>query len=301
VRHQADFALYHAKETGRGRFVLHTPELATSISRRFDVVRNVALANEQHRLETHYQPVVRLDSGRIVGFEALCRMRSPEGKLIAAAQFADALTDARLASRIAQLMMTNVARDLRRWLDLGMPVEHVGINLAAVDFQRGDLRNRLFATFEEAGVSLRHIILEVTESVYLGDRDRVVANEIKELRRHGLLVALDDFGTGYASLTHLLTIPVDILKIDKSFVDGLSQGSGGTAIIKGILAIARDLGVRVVAEGVETFDQVRELTTLGCNLGQGYYFSRPVTSQMALELMTRATEHSPLHRLRAAN
>jgi diguanylate cyclase (GGDEF)-like protein len=301
VRHRADFALYDAKERGRGQFVLHTPELATSISRRFDVVRDIALAIDQGRLETHYQPVVRLDSGRIVGFEALCRVRSPQGELIAAAQFADALIDARLASRITQLMMANVARDLRRWLDLGMPVEHVGINLSAVDFQLGDLRSRLFATFEEAGVSLKHIILEVTECVYLGDRDNVVATEIKELRRHGILVALDDFGTGYASLTHLLTIPVDILKIDKSFVDGLSQSNGGAAIIKGILGIARDLGVRVVAEGVETLDQVRELRALGCNLGQGYHFSRPVTPQKALGLLMQAADRSSPHRLRAAN
>jgi diguanylate cyclase (GGDEF)-like protein len=301
LRHRADFALYHAKEKGRGQFVLHTPELATSISRRFDVVRDVALAIDQGRLETHYQPVVRLDSGRIVGFEALCRMRSPRGELIAAAQFADALTDARLASRITKLMMENVAHDLRHWLDLEMPVEHVGINLSAVDFQLGDLRRRLFATFEEAGVSLKHVILEVTESVYLGDRHNVVATEIRELRRQGLLVALDDFGTGYASLTHLLTIPVDILKIDKSFVDGLSQGSGGAAIIRGILGIARDLGIRVVAEGVETLDQVRELMTLGCVLGQGYYFSRPVTRQVATGLLMQAADGSSVHRLRVVN
>jgi diguanylate cyclase (GGDEF)-like protein len=299
LRHRADFALYHAKETGRGRFVLHTPELATSISRRFDVVRDVALAIDQGRLETHYQPVVRLDSGRIVGFEALCRMRSPQGELIAAAQFADALTDARLASRITQIMMTNVAHDLRRWIDQGLAVEHVGINLSAADFQRGDLRDRLFATFDAAGVSLKHVILEVTECIYLGDRDNVVAAEIKELRRHGLLVALDDFGTGYASLTHLLTIPIDILKIDKSFVDGLSRNNGGSAIIKGIMGIARDLGVRVVAEGVETLDQVRELASLGCNLGQGYYFSRPVTREVALESLMQVTDGSSLHRLRA--
>jgi EAL domain-containing protein (putative c-di-GMP-specific phosphodiesterase class I) len=163
------------------------------------------------------------------------------------------------------------------------------------------LRSRLFATFEEAGVSLKHVILEVTECVYLDDRDNVVATEIKELRSQGLLVALDDFGTGYASLTHLLTIPVDILKIDRSFVVGLSQSSGGAAIIKGILGIAHDLGMRVVAEGVETLDQVRELRALGCNLGQGYYFSRPISGQVALGLLMQATDRSPVDRLRAVN
>ncbi|RYD66010.1 MAG: EAL domain-containing protein, partial [Verrucomicrobiaceae bacterium] len=132
----------------------------------------------------------------------------------------------------------------------------------------------------------QHVILEVTECVYLGDRDNVVASEIKALREHGLLVALDDFGTGYASLTHLLTIPVDILKIDKSFVDGLAHSNGAAAIIKGVLGISRDLGIRVVAEGVETLGQVRELRALGCALGQGYYFSRPVTRDSAKQLLT---------------
>lgn len=300
LRHQADFALYHAKEQGRGRFVLHTPQLATSISRRFDVVADVAAALDQGRIETHYQPVVRLDSGRIVGFEALCRMRSENGGIVAASQFSDALADARLAARITQLMMTNVARDLSDWLHMELPIEHVGINLSAVDFHLGDLRTRLCTTFGQAGVPLKHVILEVTECIYLGDRDKVVANEIRELRSHGLLVALDDFGTGYASLTHLLTIPVDILKIDKTFVDGLAKNNGGAAIIKGVLGIARDLGVRVVAEGVETLGQVHTLRKLGCVLGQGFYFSKPVAREAALALLMLQGGRTSSQRLAAS-
>jgi len=289
IRSRADLALYHAKEAGRGQLVLHSPELATEISRRFDVVYEVSRALDEGRIETHYQPVVRLDSGKVVGFEALCRMRSAEGDVISAAQFADALTDARLAARITQLMMSNVATDLHTWLRRGLAVEHVGINLSGVDFQLGNLRARLCSTFEQASVPLKHIILEVTERVYLGDRDDIVAQEIQELRAHGLLVALDDFGTGYASLTHLLTIPIDILKIDKSFVDGLPTQSGSAAIIKGVLGIARDLGIRVVAEGVETLAQVHKLQELGCVLGQGYYFSRPLNRETALQLLMQAS------------
>ena len=290
MRHAADFALYHAKESRRGQFVLHTSNLETAISRRFEAIRSVGVALDEGRIETHYQPVVRLDTSEIVGLEALCRMRTRSGGIIAAAEFHEATTDVRLASRITQIMMTNVARDLRHWLDQGIPVQHVGINVSSSDFHRGNLGDRLTAIFELAGVPLKHVILEVTESVYLGHRDHAIASEIQTLRAKGLLVALDDFGTGFASLTHLLTVPIDIIKIDKSFVDGITGDGSGTAIIKGVVGIAADLGVRVVAEGVETLDQVRRLRALGCVLGQGYHYSRAVGRDAVTGLLVKSVQ-----------
>jgi diguanylate cyclase (GGDEF)-like protein len=287
MRHEADFALYHAKDNGRGRFVLHTPALKTAISHRFEAIHNVGVALDEGRIETFYQPIVRLDTSEIVGLEALCRMRTHSGSVVPAGDFHDATTDVRLGSRITQTMMSNVARDLRHWLDLGIPVQHVGINVSSSDFHRGDLGDRLTTTFGGVNVPLNHIILEVTESVYLGQRYTAIADEIRALRSKGLLVALDDFGTGFASLTHLLSVPIDIIKIDKSFVDGIAEGGGGAAIIKGVLGIAGDLGIRVVAEGVETPDQVRHLRALGCTLGQGYNFSKAAGRDATTELLLR--------------
>lgn len=279
VRQNADFALYHAKETGRGSFIEHDSQLGTAISKRYEAARSVALALDEDRIEAYYQPIVRLDTEEIVGVEALCRMKNEHGTLIEAMHFHEATKDGRVATALTERMVARVARDIRHWLDLGIPFQHVGINVAAADFQSGALSSLLSDAFEKADVSLTHAILEVTESVYLSHRDNTVANEIASLRAKGLKVALDDFGTGFASLTHLLTVPVDIIKIDKSFVDRLAPGDVGAGIIEGILHIAGSLGVRVVAEGIETADQADRLRKMGCLLGQGYLYSKAVSAE----------------------
>jgi EAL domain-containing protein (putative c-di-GMP-specific phosphodiesterase class I) len=185
-------------------------------------------------------------------------------------------------------MMSIVASDVRKWLDMGIPFQHVGINVASADVHGGRLNERLTAAFQRENVPLQHVILEITETVYMGERDQIVAREIKDMRTEGLRIALDDFGTGYASLTHLLTVPVDIIKIDKSFVDRLApqdDSAAGVAIVEGLVLIAGKLGIRVVAEGVETEAQLEQLSKLGCNIGQGYLFSRAVDRNAATDLL----------------
>jgi len=292
VRQYADVALYHAKERSRGQYVEYSLSLGTTLTRRFRAIRDVALALAEDRIDAHYQPIVRLDTGEVVGFEALCRMTTPSGVIIAAANFHEATKDAGVAADLTERMLLRVAEDARRWLDLGLPFQHVGINLAAADFHVGNLQQRLCSVFEDAGVSTDHIILQVTESVYLGQRDHVVADEIKALRKQGLRVALDDFGTGFASLTHLLTVPVDIIKIDKSFVERLVPGDAGAIIVEGLMGIASNLGIRVVAEGIETDEQLRQLLDFGCTLGQGYLFSKAVDRDAATSLLRRFGQHS---------
>lgn len=287
VRQNADYALYHAKERSRGQYIEYVPGLGTAITRRFRAIHDVGLALSEGRIDAHYQPIVRLESGDVVGFEALCRMTTKTGEIIAAADFQEAMKDAHVAAQLTLQMLQRVAEDMRGWLDLGLPLQHVGINLSAADFHNGNLQQCISETFGKAGVPLKHLILEVTESVYLGQRDHVVADEIKALRQRGLRVALDDFGTGFASLTHLLTVPVDIIKIDKSFIDRLVPGDGGIAIVEGLLGIAEKLGIRVVAEGIETNAQARQLVALGCRLGQGYYYSKAVDREAAVILLQR--------------
>ena len=293
VRQCADIALYHAKERSRGQYIEYAPGLGTALTRRFRAIRDVGLALAENRIDAHYQPIVRLDTGEVVGFEALCRMMTPSGEIIAAANFHEATKDAHVAAELTQRMMHLVAADMRRWLDLGLPLQHVGINLAAADFHAGDLQKRLCTTFAHASVPLEHVILEVTESVYLGQRDHVVADEIRSLRARGMRVALDDFGTGFASLTHLLTVPIDILKIDKSFVDRLVPGDAGVIIVEGVMGIANKLGIRVVAEGIETDTQLAQLLEFGCTLGQGYLFSKAVDRDAATILLERFGQRTP--------
>jgi len=166
--------------------------------------------------------------------------------------------------------------DMRVWLDMGLPLARVSLNVSSSDFYRGKLDEQLTSAFARENVSLEHLMLEVTEDVCIGQRDDVAARQIKAMRAKGLLVALDDFGTGFASLTHLLTFPVDMIKIDKSFINRLAPGNPSSAIVRGLLDIARAMNISVVAEGVETEVQAAQLRALGCSLGQGFLFSRAV-------------------------
>jgi diguanylate cyclase (GGDEF)-like protein len=284
VRQNADFALYHAKETGRGGFVRYWPGLGTNITRRLSDIREVDAALREGRIDAFYQPVVRLDTREIVGLEALCRMRLGD-RVVAAAEFHEALKDVHVATALTARMMKLVAADVRVWLDMGVPFQHVGINVSSADMHGGSLTQMLTTAFKQEKVPLKHVILEVTESVYMGDGDRLVQKAVEALRSTGLRVALDDFGTGYASLTHLLTVPTDIIKIDKSFVDRLAPGDNSMAIIQGLVEIAKKLKIRVIAEGIETEDQAHLLQAAGCILGQGYLFSRAVDRQATTSLL----------------
>ncbi len=286
VRQNADFALYHGKETVRGGFVRYSPEIGTTMARRLASIRDVDAALREDRMVVHYQPVVNLDTREIIGVEALCRLRSGD-RVVAAGEFFDALSDGRIASEITTRMLAQVAADIRYWLDLGIPFQHVGINVSSADFHGGKLAREVKAAFGLHGVPLRHAILEVTESVYMGERESDVREAIAALRAEGLRIALDDFGTGFASLTHLLTVPVDILKIDRSFVAQLAGGVPSEVIVEAILSISRKLGMRVVAEGIEREDQVEQLRAYGCTMGQGFLFSKAVDRKAATGLLER--------------
>ena len=275
VRQNADFALYHAKETGRGGFVRYWPGIGTAITHRLKAIQRVGAALKEDRIDAYYQPIVRLDTREIVGMEALCRLSEDDG-IISAADFCEATSDAHIAFGITERMLARVVGDMRVWLDMGLPLARVSLNVSSSDFYRGKLDEQLTSAFARENVSLEHLMLEVTEDVCIGQRDDVAARQIKAMRAKGLLVALDDFGTGFASLTHLLTFPVDMIKIDKSFINRLAPGNPSSAIVRGLLDIAREMNISVVAEGVETEVQAAQLRALGCSLGQGFLFSRAV-------------------------
>lgn len=285
VRRNADLALYHAKETARGGVVHHSPHLATTITRRDAAIRHVAAALVDQRIDAYYQPIVRLDTRTIVGVEALCRLITENGDIIPAASFHEATSDLRIASQLTNRMLKIIASDVRKWLDLGIPFQHVGVNVSSADFHSGKLCGQLIEVFEEHEVSPEHVIVEVTESVYMMRQDDIVPRAIHDMRAKGLRIALDDFGTGFASLTHLLTVPVDAIKIDKSFTDRLTPGDPSSVIVEGLISIAQKLGIRVVAEGVETENQASQLSAFGCALGQGYLFSRAVHRDVATALL----------------
>lgn len=279
LRQNADLALYESKESGRGRFIEYDGRLRAAMTRRLQRINEVEAALNEGRIEAHYQPVVRLDTNEIVCVEALARLVAHDGGLVAAGYFQEALKEPRVARRLTDVMLKRVAADTRVWLGMGVPFQQVAINVSMADFQGGDLAERITEAFRDVDVPLEHVVLEVTETVLVGAGDNIVANAVEHLRSLGLLVALDDFGTGYASLTHLLTFPVDIIKIDKCFVDRLVGDTTGGVIVAALVDIARKLGMRVVAEGIETAAQAECLRALECPLGQGFFYYRAASSE----------------------
>lgn len=276
MRQNADLALYHGKEDGgRGTLVLYAPELRTRMNRRLRAIDQLRRAIAEDRVEARYQPIARLDNGEVLSFEALARIRERDGRIVPACEFYEAFADARNAAEVTRIMLRAVASDLRIWLDAGVAIGRIAVNLAPADFAHGRLVEDVQSIFAAGGAPLDRLTLEITESVYLSRRDQLVQRQMEALRRLGVKLALDDFGTGYASLTHLLFTPVDTLKIDKSFVDHLTDDgeAGGAAVINGLMRIAEKLGMDVVAEGVESVDQRERLVALGCKLGQGHLFA----------------------------
>lgn len=279
LRQNADFALYHAKERRRGGYVRFKGGLRTSMTRRIQTVRAVDDALSAGHLVPYYQPVIQLDTGEIRGMEALARLRLDDGRIVAAGEFQDALHDPRLAYRISGQMLAAIAADMARWLRDGLPIHHIGLNVTSADFQKGDLVQRIVRAFERAQTPLEHLVVEITEQVIMGGRRDGVARTMQALRERGIQVALDDFGTGFASLTHLLDFPVDAIKIDRSFVGGIEGGTRSGAIVEALIGVASRLGMRIVAEGIESEGQARRLAGMGCRLGQGYHFARPMPAE----------------------
>jgi len=285
IRQSADLALQKAKAIKRGGYIPFTAGLRTAIDRKVGTINAVDQAISDGRLRTHYQPLVRLDTREVIGLEALTRMSSLTGDIVAAGVFQAAFAEPDMALRITDGMLTRVAGDIRSWIDAGISFQHVGINLSAADFERPGLERRIAEAFGNAGVPLKHVVLEVTEAVLMDGVAGGVIDAVERLRQQGMLVALDDFGTGFASLTHLLRFPVDIIKIDKSFVDGVVDDLPSEVIIEALIRIARRLDLTIVAEGIEYEGQARKLAGMGCRLGQGYLFGRAVDAVLVGEIL----------------
>ncbi|RYE83331.1 MAG: bifunctional diguanylate cyclase/phosphodiesterase, partial [Hyphomicrobiales bacterium] len=278
LRQKADLALYESKRRGRGGYAEFRDDMRAAIVRRTATMRKVDEALAEGRIVPFYQPIVRLDTCRLTGVEALARMIGPDGTVVSAVDFQEALADPRIGHDLTSAMLPQVAADIRRWFDAGLTIDHVGINIAATDFQVGDLRSRLMDAFGQHDVPLGKVLLEVTETIFLDDKHAAVVQTVDDLRRDGLRVALDDFGTGYASLTHLRSLPVDVIKIDKSFVHGMLTDRASGPIVEALIDLARKLRLDVIAEGIEDLAEAEHLRGLGCPLGQGYFFARPANA-----------------------
>ncbi|MGF9759922.1 EAL domain-containing protein [Microvirga sp. 0TCS3.31] len=276
LQKQADLALYHSKSSGRGAFKMFVPALRQEAQRTASALEVAAKAVESGWILPFYQPKVVLASGAIGGFEALLRWQHPRGGIQSPEKIAPAFNDTELGTAIGERMRACVLNDMRRWLDAGVSVGRIAVNASAAEFRRGDYAERVLDELRQMGVPARCLEVEVTESVFLGSGAEFVERALRTLSAEGVTIALDDFGTGYASLSHLKRFPVNTLKIDRSFVSGLEVDAGDAAIVKAVLSLGHNLGIEIVAEGVETAFQASLLQRMSCDLVQGYHFGRPM-------------------------
>jgi len=275
----ADIALYSAKAAGRGGLMVFQPEMRAEVQRRSAMIARARDAVQDGRIVPYYQPKIDFRSGCVAGFEALLRWRDPNGRLRKPAALAAAFEDFEVALSISQRMLTQAVDDAARWLDQGLAFGHVAINAAAAEFRQDNFAERVLESLSAARLPTRRFQVEVTETVFLGRGSEHVERALHLLSREGVTIALDDFGTGYASLRHLKQFPVDVIKIDQSFVRDLHNGPGDAAIIDAVLKLGKSLGISTVAEGIETKEQAAHLAEAGCNYAQGFLYSKAVAAE----------------------
>ena len=272
----ADTALYAAKAAGRATVTLYEPHMRDDLRRRVSMVQLARNAIDDDRVVPYYQPKLDLQTGRVDGFEALLRWRNEKGRICPPGTIEAAFEDLEVAAAISDRMIDRVIADMRGWLDRGVAFRHVAVNAAAAEFRRDNFAERVLESLRRADIPTRCFQLEVTETVFLGRGAEYVHRALALLNAQGVKIALDDFGTGYASLRHLKQFPVDIIKIDQSFVRDMEIDPGDEAIVRAVINLGKSLNIHVVAEGIESAVQAERLQRLGCDFGQGFLFSKAV-------------------------
>lgn len=296
----ADIALYVAKAAGRGSVRCFHPAMRAEIQARVDMIDQARRALRDDKIIPYYQPKIDLETGAPAGFEALLRWEDPDGQIQLPAAIDAAFEDLDVAQAISERMQLRVLADMRRWIDAGVDFGHVAINASAAEFRQNVFAESLLARIQAARIPTSFIELEVTETVFLGRGAEYVERALKLLSAKGVRIALDDFGTGYASLSHLKRFPVNIIKIDQSFVRDLDVDPDDAAIIRALISLGKSLSIGIVAEGIETHAQYAFLAEQGCNYGQGFLFSKAVAAANVPELVWetrmkgfRARDYSP--------
>jgi diguanylate cyclase (GGDEF)-like protein/PAS domain S-box-containing protein len=280
----ADTAMYQAKENGRQSFQFFKPAMNARAVERQSIEESLRRALERQEFTLHFQPKIYIKTGAITGAEALIRWTHPSRGPISPAQFIPIAEDCGLIVPIGRWVLRHAAQQAQAWVDAGLRPTTMAVNVSAMEFRDDDFLRGLFAILDETRLAPRALELELTESVLM----KRVANTaliLQTLRKSGVQVAIDDFGTGYSSLSYLRKFPIDTLKIDQSFVAQIDSGEDDAAIVTAVLGMARSLKLRVVAEGVETFEQLEFLHAHHCEEAQGYYFSRPVPAEQFAKLL----------------
>ena len=278
--------MYHAKEQGKARYEIFDARMHASVVAKLQLENDLRRAVENEEFEVYYQPIVALLSGRVTGFESLVRWHHPERGFVSPGDFIPLAEETGLITEIDAWVLRESCRRMKEWtqeIRSDGPLT-VSVNLSSKHFAQPDLVERVEQTLRATGLDARHLKIEITESAVMDNAD-TAATLLTRLRELGIQLSIDDFGTGYSSLSYLHRFPVNTLKIDRSFISRMCEGEENTEIVRTIITLAGNLGMSVVAEGVEAVEQHEMLKSLRCDYGQGYLFSKPVNAQAASELL----------------
>ncbi|MHB8509691.1 MAG: putative bifunctional diguanylate cyclase/phosphodiesterase, partial [Candidatus Dormibacteria bacterium] len=282
----ADLAMYNAKGSGKHRSRVYREEMHETAMRRLHMEADLRQAIEREEFAVHYQPIIQLQTGQLSGVEALVRWIHPQHGVIMPADFIAVAEETGQVAGIGQKVLAMAAKQLRQW-QLAFPrllPLTLSVNLSGIQLLRPELSNEVRRVLESTAIPPETLCLEITETVLMGDTDATLTR-LHELKALGLRIAVDDFGTGYSSLRYLRSFPIDVIKIDRSFVDGIAGSFEDAAVARAVINLGQTLRLETIAEGIETLDQVRELKALGCLMGQGYHFSRPLSADAVSRML----------------
>ena len=288
VLQNADTAMYHAKARGRNNFQFFRPDMNTRAVRRLQVESSIRRALKDGEFFLHFQPQIELSSGVITGTEALIRWQDPEQGLIPPGQFIPVAEECGLIVPIGRWVLREACRQVKEWLDAGLKVVPVSVNISAVEFRHKDFLDGVALILKDTGLESRYLELELTESILMHDVESSIM-VLESLKAMGVQLAIDDFGTGYSSLNYLKRFPIDKLKIDQSFVRDLATDVDDATIVSAVIGMGKNLRQRVISEGVETLDQFSLLSTRQCPEAQGFLFSYPLLAKDFAALLVTGT------------
>jgi diguanylate cyclase (GGDEF)-like protein/PAS domain S-box-containing protein len=276
IKH-ADSAMYHAKESGKDRYEFYSKQLSIDIQLRLDLEQELKHALKKKELYVHYQPQYDLKSGKVSGAEALLRWDNPSLGQVSPALFISVAEETGMIIDIGYFVFEEACREYMHWKEQGLDINSISVNISSVQFREDDLFENFKKVIEKVGISPQNIEIEITER-FIMEYSTSNLTILEELRNIGCQISIDDFGTGYSSMSYMKSLPLDTIKIDKSFVIDLPHDTHDIEVSKAIIALSKSLGYQVVAEGIENELQEAFLRENGCNIGQGYYFAKPMDS-----------------------
>jgi diguanylate cyclase (GGDEF)-like protein len=295
VVRNADLAMYSAKADGKGLTACFEPSMHSAVRKRLQLTGDLRRALSEGQLSVNYQPLIRLTDGRMLGAEALLRWTHPELGLVPPAEFIPLAEESGLIMSIGRYVLNEACRQLRLWQTEhpGRHPDYISVNLSVRQFQReGHIVEEVSAALAKAGIHGSHLMLEVTESVLMEDREPII-RDLDALRELGVKIAIDDFGTGYSALSYLREFPIDTVKMDRSFVHNLGNDSADLALVRSVVELGEALDMQIIAEGIEVQGQLDSVTGLRCDVGQGYFFAPPLDVEAMRSLLNGEEQPPP--------